>query len=145
MKKTFFSLLLAVVVMLAGSGVMAAERTFTVNAGKLSIEIPDGWTEKGSSDGCKIDSADGKNTMTVRIILQKSLSAMDTAKKIADSINMKIINENMEDDIAALWGEANGAQMAVFVAADEDMAITAILKGPEVITMATIFTSVEVE
>ena len=36
-------------------------------------EIPDGWTGKGLPDGCKIDSADGKNTMTVRIILQKSL------------------------------------------------------------------------
>ncbi len=58
---------------------------------------------------------------------------------------MKIKNENMEADTATLWGEANGTQTAVFVAADEDMAITAILNGPDVITMATIFTSIEVE
>ncbi|MBO4312674.1 MAG: hypothetical protein J5838_00110 [Desulfovibrio sp.] len=51
----------------------------------------------------------------------------------------------MEADTATLWGEANGTQTAVFVAADEDMAITAILNGPDVITMATIFTSIEVE
>ena len=145
MKKAIFSLLLAVGVLLAGSVVMAAEQTFDTKAGKLFIEIPDGWTGKGFPDGCKIDSADGENTMTVKILLQKSLSAMDTAKKIADSIHMKIKNENMEADIAALWGEANGNQMAVFVATDEDMAITAILKGPDVISMATSFTSIEVE
>ena len=145
MKKAFFSLLLAAVVMIAVSGVMAAEQSFDTKAGKLFIEIPDGWTGKGLSDGCKIDSADGKNTMTVRIIMQKSLPAMDTAKKIADSIHMKIKNENMEAEIAALWGEANGNQMAVFVSTDEEMAITAILKGPEVITMATSFSSIEVE
>ena len=145
MKKAFFSLLVAAVVMLAGSGVMAAERTFDIRAGKLSVDIPDGWTEKGLSDGCRIDSADGKNSMTVRIIVQKGLSAMDMAKKIADSVRMTIKNADREDDTAALWGEANGNQMAVFVATDEDMAITAIVKGPEVITMATVFSSVEVE
>ena len=145
MKNVFFSLLVAAVVIFAVSGAMAAEQTFDTKAGKLFIEIPDGWTGKGLSDGCKIASADGKNTMTVRIILQKSLSAMDTAKRIADSIHMKIKNENVEAEIAALWGEANGNQIAVFVATDEEMAITAILKGPEVITMATSFTSIEVE
>ncbi|MBO4312673.1 MAG: hypothetical protein J5838_00105 [Desulfovibrio sp.] len=81
MKKAFFSLLVATVVMLAGAVVMVAERAFDIKTGKLIIKIPDVWTEKGLSDGCKIDSADGKNFMTVRIILQKSLPAMETAKK----------------------------------------------------------------
>ena len=41
MKKAFFSLLVATVVMLAGAVVMVAERAFDIKTGKLIIKIPD--------------------------------------------------------------------------------------------------------
>ena len=83
--------------------------------------------------------------MSVRVISQNRLPAMDVAKAIADSIGMTMRNEDRDADSVALWGEANGNQMAIFVEIAKDMAITAVLKGPEVVTMATIFTSLEVE
>lgn len=135
MKKFVFSLMFAAAVLLAGSAAMAAVQTYSSKVAKFSVDIPDGWSGKAISDGCQIDSADGKNAMTVQFFQPNALSAMEFAKKMAEALKMEISDENAEDSAAFLDGKINGQPWAILVVKTPNVVNVATFGGPDRETM----------
>ncbi|MCR5563007.1 MAG: hypothetical protein K6F46_06515 [Desulfovibrio sp.] len=143
MKKLLRSLLFVAVLMLASSVAMAAVQTYDTKIGKFTVDVPDGWKSEAISDGCKINSADGKNSMSVQFVPGNGIAAMDMAKRMAEAMNVKVTSEKAENDAAFLEGLVDGQPFSALVVKEGNILNGAIFGGPEQDAMKKIYGTVK--
>lgn len=142
MKKTLFLSLFAVFILISSSA-LAAVQEYRTRIGTFSIDVPDGWKGTAVQEGCRIDSVDGKNTVTVQFIPPKPIDSLDLAKAVAKAMEMKITKESNENNCSLLEGTLADVPTLVLVVKDEHMILTSIISGPDRQAMISIYKSVQ--
>ncbi|MCR4666478.1 MAG: hypothetical protein K5657_04190 [Desulfovibrio sp.] len=143
MKSLFFSGIVAAILMFAASSAIAATQTYDTKVGKFSVDVPAGWNAKPVSDGCQLDSNDGKNAMTIQFIPKNPMTASEMGKKMAESIKMTVTSETNEDGGVFLDGTVNGEQIAVLIVKDENMVLITTFGGPDRKGMMSIYDTIK--
>lgn len=143
MTKLFRSIIFAAALILANSVTMAAVQTYDTKIGKFTIDVPDGWKGEAISDGCKINSSDGKNSMSVQFVPGDGISPLDMAKSMSEAMKVKVTTEKAENNAAFLEGVVEGEQFSVLVVKEGNILNGAIFGGPDQDTMKKIYGTVK--
>lgn len=143
MAKALGSLLFAAAMLIGSSFTMAAVQTYDSKVAQFTVDVPEGWKSKAISDGCQIDSADGKNTMSVQFFPPSDKSPLSIAKHMSGAMKMKVTNEKTDGESALVEGTAEGDHVSVLVVKGKYLINCAIFGGPDRDAMVKIYSSVK--
>lgn len=135
-KKIFFAL--SIMILFTYGQAMATEQVFDSKIGKFSIDVPDNWTAKKVTEGCKINSDDNMNSMTLQIVRTNS-SLQDLSLMIAKAMGMNIKeNKLIKDNENFLGGDVNGTAFAIYTIKYDEFFLISICGGADKKTMDSI-------
>ena len=142
MTKTVFSFLLAVSIALLATCAMAETETYDTKVGEFTITVPDGWKGQAIPGGCAVLTPDGANALTVQLVPAEDMTAMDAAKKMAETAKVKINSQNDEGNAVFLDCDKDGLPWGILMLLTNDVIIAAQLAGSDRDAMMRIYDTV---